>query len=167
MNRIELLSRLKEIGIITNTPVTLRSGVISDYYCDMKKAFGLPDILNAIADEVILNLPANVTTIASSGYGGLPFGSVVASRSGKKFTAVRDSAKDHGKGGRIDGYKPTKDDVVVIVDDVLTTGSSIRSTMSGLKEVWVEVIMAIIIVKRVEVELGISRITLFDIDELK
>lgn len=167
MTRDELVARLKEIEIIVYQSVTLRSGEVSEYYCDIKKAFGYPDILNAIADEIAGRLPADITAIASSGYGGLPFGSVVASRSGRNFIAVRDAAKNHGKGGKIDGYTPNKNDMVAIVDDVLTTGSSIKSTMSGLKDIGADAQLAIVVVKRSNPNLGIGCLNLFDIDELK
>lgn len=166
MNKTELVYRLKEIQVISKKSVTLRSGVTSDFYCDIKKAFGHPDIANAIADEIIKILPTSTTVVAASGYGGLPLGILIAAKSGKKFTAVRDTSKDHGKGGEIDGYLPNLDDVVAVVDDVLTTGSSIKSTMSSLKEAGIIVKHAAVVVKRAEVELDIPCLYLFTIDDL-
>ena len=148
MTKHELMQRLCEIGVIYKKNVVLRSGETSDFYCDIKKAFGYPDILIALADHIGETLPASCSCIAASGYGGLPLASVVAARWNKKFIAVRSSAKDHGKGGLIDGYLPEKHDQVVIVDDVLTSGSSIRETHAILAEAGIDATSASVVVMR-------------------
>ena len=166
MMRDALIQRLREIEVVHKKRVVLRSGIVSDFYCDIKKAFGYPDILNALADEIGKALPASVTCIAASGYGGLPLGSVVASRFNLKFVAVRGVAKDHGKGGVIDGYLPKESDVTVIVDDVITSGSSITETLSALEKIDVKVSSAIVAVKRGDPELTIPYSYIFSIDEI-
>lgn len=163
----ELLQKLRDIGVVSHQQVTLRSGVTSDVYCDMRRAYGDPEILNALADAIGEKLSADVTCIAASGYGGLPLGAVVASRFGKKFVAVRDSVKDHGTGSLIHGHIPTIDDAVVIIDDILTTGSSIRKTLEGLSVTPAKVVGAIVCVKRGDAELGVPCDAIFHINELK
>jgi orotate phosphoribosyltransferase len=44
----------------------------------------------------------------------------------------RKEAKDHGEGGSIIGHKPTAGDRLVIIDDVITAGTSVRESMSIL-----------------------------------
>lgn len=153
MSKKTLIQKLHKIGFIHKKPVELRSGIPASFYCDIKKAYGYPEILTMIADEIIKLLPKKTTCIAASGYGGLPLGAVVASRAELHFTAVRDNPKKHGKGGVLDGYVPTKKDAVVIVDDVLTTGSSIKATLGGLATLKIKVIGAVVVVKRQEVVL--------------
>ncbi len=166
MRKDELTRYLRETGIIYKKEVILRSGEMSNFYCDIKKAYGYPDILNALADEVGKKLSKNVTCIAASGYGGLPLASVVASRFGHALTLVRNSSKDHGKGGCVDGYIPDVHDVCVIIDDVLTTGSSIKETYSVLQEINVLVDSAVVIVKRADAELPIPYSYIFTIEEI-
>ena len=166
MTKQILIQRFKEIGVIYRERVTLRSGEVSDFYCDVKKSFGYPDVLNALADEIGKLLPTETTCIAVSGYGGLPLGAVVASRFGKKFTAVRGSEKNHGKGGMIDSYIPTESDIVVIIDDVLTSGSSIKETLTALQSINAHVHSAIVAVNRGNPTLPISYQYVFTIDEL-
>ena len=166
MFKKEIIRCFHEIGVIYKEPVTLRSGVSSEFYCDIKKAFGYPDLLNALADEVGKKLHKSVTCVAGSGYGGLPIAALVASRFGKKFIAVRDTDKKHGKGGLIDGYIPNEKDIIVIVDDVLTTGSSIRTTLATLAMTKGKIKNAIILVKRGEAELTIPYSYIFTIDEI-
>jgi len=45
---------------------------------------------------------------------------------------VREKIKDHGTKKVIDGYIPNKKDTICIIDDVFTTGSSIRDTKEKL-----------------------------------
>lgn len=113
MSKEKIIKRFKEIGVIYREPVKLRSGSTSTFYCDVKKAFGYPDILIALAEEVGKKLPNSITCVAASGYGGLPLAALVSSRFGKKLVAVRDIPKRHGKGGVIDGYVPTNKDTEI------------------------------------------------------
>lgn len=166
MSKKEIIKRFYEIGVIYEEPVTLRSGISSDFYCDIKKAFGYPDLLNALADEAGKQLHESITCVAGSGYGGLPIAALVASRFGKKFIAVRDISKKHGKGGLIDGYIPNEKDTIVIVDDVLTTGSSIKATLATLATTKGKIKNAIVLVKRGEAELTIPYSYIFTIDEI-
>ena len=77
MTNADLVKRLREIDVIYKEKVVLRSGEVSDFYCDIKKAFGYPDILNALADEMGAKISTEITCIAASGYGGLPLASVI------------------------------------------------------------------------------------------
>ncbi len=161
-----LINRLKEIGVIHKAQVTLRSGQTSEFYCDMKKAWGQPDILTGLADEVGKRLPVGTTCVASSGYGGLPLGAVVASRFNLKFTEVRNTPKEHGKAQQVDGYIPNENDVVVIVDDVLTTGHSIQGTIIPLREMGISPHSAVVVIKRENPEIGIPYTWVFEVEEI-
>lgn len=152
----ELISKLKEAEIVTREQVTLRSGETSDFYCDVRKLFGYPEILNFVCDELFKKLPVGTSCIAASGYGGLPLAAVVASRNNLKLCGVRSSSKDHGKSGLIAGYVPTKEDVVVIIDDVLTSGSSVKETVAGLATIDIVPKCVYVVVNRGNPDLGID-----------
>lgn len=167
MTKKVILQRFKDIGVIYKEPTKLRSGVTANFYCDIKKAYGYPDILNALADEVGKLLAVEITCVAASGYGGLPLASLVAAKFNKKFIAVRDKQKSHGKGGFTDGYIPTENDDITIIDDVLTTGGSIKETYATLvRETKANTKNAIVVVKRGDAELPISCSYLFTVDEV-
>ncbi|MBP3389418.1 MAG: orotate phosphoribosyltransferase, partial [Clostridia bacterium] len=44
----------------------------------------------------------------------------------------RKEAKDHGEGGIFVGYVPTAGEEIVIVEDVITAGTTIRESMANL-----------------------------------
>lgn len=63
----------------------------------------------------------------------------------------RKEAKDHGEGGTIIGYKPQDGDHAVIIEDVITAGSSVRESVPLLKALAdVNVTSLIISVDRME-----------------
>ena len=79
---------------------------------------------------------------------------------------MRERLKEHGRQSLFDGYVPTKTDCVLIVDDVLTTGSSVKETISALKTTSATIAGAVVLVKRGEVELPVPFTYILHIDEL-
>ena len=165
MNKDQILKRLAEINIIFQEPVKF-SKPADNFYCDIKKALGYPDILNALADLIGEKLQEDETCIAVSGYGGLPLGAVVASRFNRKLVTVRKEEKKHGPRGLIDGYIPTENDTIVILDDVLATGESVQPVISSLQNMKVKTSRAIVVVEMDKVKLPIPYEFLFSIDEI-
>lgn len=166
MDKATLLTQLHNLNVVVHQQTTLRSGEISDYYCDMRRVFAAPAVLKALAATIVGVLPSSATCIAASGYGGLPLGAVVAILAHLPFVGVRGEPKDHGTAGRLAGYIPTAHDKIVIVDDVLTSGSSIRETVSGLVSSKATVVAAVVLVRRNEVSFPFPVQALFEIDEL-
>lgn len=126
------INQIRDHNLIVYTPVELRGGEKSDYYVDIKQGLGNPELLREIVSEMSMQLPTNATAIAASGYGGLPIAAALSVETGLPAAYVRDSEKGHGLGGFIDGYKPVETDRIVVVDDVYTSGSSLRQTISRL-----------------------------------
>lgn len=130
--KTNLGERLIKEGIISYEPVTLRGGEVSNYYADIKRAYGDPELLFEMARATVEDLDEQTTCVAASGYGGIPLAVMVSQLANLQLVLVRDTEKNHGRGGVIDGYMPTPEDVVAIVDDVFTSGSSLRQTMANL-----------------------------------
>lgn len=64
-----------------------------------------------------------------------------------KAFSIRKAPKDHGTGGRIVGPL-TKEDVVAVVDDTTTTGSSFVESIEVLQREGIEVVQALVVVDR-------------------
>jgi orotate phosphoribosyltransferase len=93
-------------------------------------------------------LHPDTTCLAASGYGGLPLGVIVSQLSGLPLAMVRDSEKNHGKKGLIDGFVPTAQDKVTILDDVYTSGSSLSQTITNLHDTGADILGCHVIVAR-------------------
>lgn len=161
-----LRQALIELPIIDHTPTRLRSGEISDYYCDVRRVFARPKLLKAAAETMRSLLPAGTTCVAASGYGGLPLGTAVSISSNLPLIGVRSESKSHGKSGRMCGYAPTATDRAVIIDDVLTSGSSLRETVEGLMDSGVAVIGAVVLVRRNVIEFTFPVWAVFEVEGL-
>ena len=77
----------------------------------------------------------NFSCVIGSGYGGVPLATTVHLRSNMKLSMFRANPKGHGRPDMFDGYpleKLSRKKKVVIVDDVYTTGGSIREIIEAL-----------------------------------
>lgn len=162
----DLLEKLRQLNIVYHEPVQLKSGLQSEYYLDVKKAYGYPDVLTAIAEELRDHMDHRATCLAASGYGGLPVASVLSIQSGLPLTLVRSEPKQHGKITDIDGYVPGVWDRVTIVDDVFTTGKSFREIIDVLKSTHAEILECAVVVKRGEGALEVPLTYLLKAEEL-
>ena len=111
--------------------VVLSSSQRSGIYFDIKKAYGYLDILDRMADS-LYDMFGDVEVVAGSGHGGIPLADRISGRHGLKLSLVRYELKKHGLQKYVDGYEPTKDDSVAVVDDVFTTGGSLLNTIEKL-----------------------------------
>jgi orotate phosphoribosyltransferase len=153
--KAELIKKLKEIpDIIYKDPygkqISLKGGGISDFYIDIKKAYGYPDVLDLISHYIYAHLHNGTNCIAAAGYGGLPPAAVIATKYHLKLALVRDEAKKHGKGGMIDGYVPTKEDKITVIDDVFTTGGGLVKTTKILEQTGAQILGYVVVAKRGE-----------------
>jgi orotate phosphoribosyltransferase len=143
------LKKLKKIGAIQKGEFILKSGKKNNVYYDLKKVYGEPLVFKEVVLEILKLIPKKTTCIAGSGNGGIPLATAVALSLGKKLSIVRDVLKDHGTKKEIDGHVPTQKDKVVIVDDVLSSGTSLRNTIEKL-ESKTEILKCVVILKKEE-----------------
>src|SRR3989338_733279 len=77
----ELVRKLKQLDIISREPVKLKNAGASDFYVDVKKAYGYPDALDSISDELWKEIGGRATCISIAGFGGLSPATIISSRS--------------------------------------------------------------------------------------
>ncbi|HET7147492.1 MAG TPA: phosphoribosyltransferase family protein [Candidatus Nitrosopolaris sp.] len=132
-HKIEALKDLiKEKAIVVDiNGIILSSGEKSQYYYDLKKVMFDPVGINLIADLMF----EEITLKGAKSVGGLEIGAIpittaILAKSEKEHPldgfVVRKHAKDHGLKYSVEGnLKPP----VVIVDDVLTSGESLKKAI--------------------------------------
>ena len=114
----------------------LRSGRKSDLYIDVKSALlsenGF-DILVALTRmvDLIKDAPGKSTHYIGYGYGGalLCSGFCAAQFGESRATIFRGEKKEHGLGNDAIGPIPSSDDRLVILEDVVTTESSVKECL--------------------------------------
>tara|TARA_B100000900_G_scaffold416018_1_gene448513 strand:+ start:261 stop:1394 length:1134 start_codon:yes stop_codon:yes gene_type:complete len=111
---------------------TLKNGESSKYYYNIKNIISNPKLLKKIGDELYKKLN-DFDIICGIPYGGLPIASYISTTYDKPMIIVRNNLKKYGTKKRIEGeYK--KSDRCVIIDDVITSGKSIRECINILNE---------------------------------
>jgi orotate phosphoribosyltransferase len=153
----ELIKKLKNLDIVYREEVDLSHAGKSNFYVDIKKAYGYPDVFGPICDAIGERIDKRTTCIAAAGYGGISPASVLSLRYNLKLALIRTKPKDHGIPTLVDGQEPTNLDKVLIYDDVLTTGETIEDIINVIRPYGSEIIGCCVFVKRMlgDVNLGI------------
>lgn len=130
----QLIEALKKEGVVNKGSFTLTSGELSDYYFDVKKAVGNPELLEMMSSFLAAKIMDKATCIASIGFGGIPLATAVSLKLKLPLIMVRNSAKRHGLGKVIEGYIPGSKDNVAVVDDVFSFGTSLEQILKRINK---------------------------------
>jgi orotate phosphoribosyltransferase len=132
MTRQELAKRIKEAAYLEGDFI-LRSGKRSKYYLDKYLFETQPDILKALGVEFAKYVTNDVTLIAGAELGGVALAAATAMQTGKKWIIIRNSKKDYGTGKMVEGTL-NKNDVVLLVEDIATTGGQVLEAAKIITE---------------------------------
>lgn len=159
-----LKNKLKEFK--RNGVFNLSSGGVSEVYFDLKEAFGNPELLNCIANNLYTLVDKKPDFVAARGLGGVTLATAISLKHGINLTLVRDKQKDYGTCRLIEGYAPKQNDSGIIVDDVFTVGTSLKKSIDILKPTGAQIIGCYTIVKRGEGELSVPLHYLYTLEDL-
>ncbi|MEX2090828.1 MAG: hypothetical protein WD989_01685 [Candidatus Paceibacterota bacterium] len=98
--RAALVKRLKEIQVLQKRKIKLTSGKTADFYIDLKKAYGHPEVLKLICSCMKPYLK-NATCVAGSGYGEVSLATALSIKNNLKLSLARDKPRSHGTGAWI------------------------------------------------------------------
>jgi len=133
--RLRLREELREHALVIGT-VTLTSGARAEYYVDAKRAILRPPGFQALGAL----LAARIADWNGTAVGGMTMGAdpvacaALAGGAQAKAFFVRKQAKAHGLQRRIEGPFLDPADRCVVVEDVVTTGSSTLAAIEALLE---------------------------------
>lgn len=138
LTKTQLLKKLYDNQIFVFKDITLKSGKKSPYYCDFRKLLTLPelysDFINYIAALIKKRESKGLLDfdyICGVPMGSLPYVASLATVLGKKQLLCRDAKKTYGMKRQIEGDFELGERVLV-VEDVLTTGTSVLETREVL-----------------------------------
>ena len=136
----EALLQIEAVTLSPENPYTWSSGMKSPIYCDNRLTLSYPDVRNLIIDALVEAIrPLNADVIAGTATAGIPHATLVADRLGLPLVYVRSSAKGHGKGNQIEGrFEPGAR--VVVIEDLLSTGSSSIEAAKAIQKAGGEVV---------------------------
>ena len=151
----ELLALLKKKAFLRKR-IKLSSGKVSNFYIDVRKVSLSPKGVYLISHLIFDLLKSQkITAIGGPTLGADPIVSGVcylAYKNKKKLKGflVRKSPKKHGRQKLIEGQALVSGERVVIVDDVVTSGSSLVKAIEVLKKERIKVVTAVSVVDREE-----------------
>lgn len=135
----------------------LKSGKTSDIYVDLRSLGHHPQLRREVVHQLVAIIPPHIVAElrANGGYvAGLPLGGIetaalVSDRTMLPFLLIRNEVKAHGT-GRLVEAQLTSPTSVLLVDDVMTTGSTVRETIARFKaaDIPIQIIGVVCVVNR-------------------
>lgn len=138
-----IVQEMYKLGCFKTGTFTLNSGNQSDFYIDLRDLTHHPKLLNdvagLIANEIKQQIPnLRELLIAGIPYGAIPLATLVSQHLESKMLMVRKKPKDHGTQQQIEGLDKLKNEGkgyrCVLVDDIVTSGKSIRTMLDIFHE---------------------------------
>ena len=134
--KVEICKILNKIGALQFGAFKLTSGKISPYYIDLRIVPSFPDAFQKICNFYVSFIKKEVSAknfqrIAGIPVAGIPFASIIAYNLQKPFLYVRKGVRLHGRQRRVEGVL-APGDRVLLVDDLITTGLSLRKAAKAI-----------------------------------
>ena len=105
----------------------LSSGIESNFYVDLKSLSGDIELFDFITDLLAENIQSDaILGIAS---GSISYATAVALKTNKPFGYIRLKNKEYGTSKNIEGLNNKKIKSITIIEDVLTTGKSVKKAI--------------------------------------
>ncbi|HMN96065.1 MAG TPA: orotate phosphoribosyltransferase [Phycisphaerales bacterium] len=143
-----LAQRISAISLLRGS-FTLRSGRTSSYYLDKYLFSTRPEILRELGPMFAARLPPGTTLLAGAELGGIPLVTAASLASGIPCAFVRNQRKEYGTAKLLEG-KVGREDRVVLVEDVATTGGQALEAVGALREAGALVLKVIATIDRLE-----------------
>ena len=134
MTKEQFVLELEKIGAIKFGSFTLKSGLVSPFYFDLRDMISHPAILEGVVDLLVEKIKdMDFDVITGIPYTALPIASLVAAKLRKPLIYMRKEEKAYGTGNNVIG-KFTKGAKCLVIDDLITTGASKIETAEGYEK---------------------------------
>ena len=124
LQKDEIFQGLVDTGCFRLGKFTLKSGLVSPFYLDLRRISSSPRLMRQVARAYASLLPEKTTDrVAGIPVAAVPFATALSLETDIPMIYPRMNAKGHGTGNSVEGaYKPGE--TAVLVDDLITTGKS-------------------------------------------
>jgi uridine monophosphate synthetase len=144
----ELALGLLEAGCVRFGSFTLKSGLVSPIYVDLRQLISYPSLLQKVARAYCVLLQGlNFQRISALPYAALPIGTAICLQTGWPLIYPRKEIKEYGTRAEVEGvfYPGEK---VAVVDDLATTGGSKFEAIQKLTAAGLQVEDVVVLIDR-------------------
>lgn len=170
--REDFLLKAYELGIIKFGNFTLKSGIESPFYVDLRPLSSSPQLLKTLANNLLeLVEDAPFDLICGVPYAALPMGTTMSLASGVPLIIKRKENKGYGTKRMVEGVYSDGQNCL-LVEDVITSGQSLLETIDEIEREGLKVTDLVVVLDREQG--GINKLrdkgyrvhTLFTINEV-
>jgi len=132
---MDLIRKMKKNEIIIKGDFTLKNGTTTNTYIDLRKLTSFPSLIYEIAMELTKFYLPNTNDfdiICGTPYGAVPIATIISQILDKPLIMLRKEAKTYGTKKLIEGNY-NKNDRVLLIEDVITSGSSVKEAENKLQ----------------------------------
>ena len=135
---------LVESGALKFGNFVTKSGRETPYFIntgEFRTGASLSKLAEFYAAAFMVHFDGKAQNLYGPAYKGIPLCAATAMKlsdlyaQNLTFTYNRKEVKDHGEGGSLVGYKYAEKTNVVIIEDVITAGTSVNETMQALSQI--------------------------------
>ena len=138
----EALLSIRAVFLRPEEPFTWASGIRSPIYCDNRLVLSFPSVRTLIEEgiaETVKREYPEAEALFGTATAGIAHAAIAAQFLGLPMGYVRGKAKDHGRKNRIEG-RLSKEEKVVVIEDLISTGGSVLDCVEALREEGAEVL---------------------------
>ncbi len=142
----DLIVQLFDVGCILFGSYVQASGATFPYYIDLRRIISNPQLFHQVLKAYAKVIaPLSFDRIAGIPYGSLPTATGLSLKLNRPMIYPRKEVKAHGTRRLVEGhYEPGE--TVVVVDDILITGKSIREGIAKLETTGLQVVDVVVLI---------------------
>ncbi|XP_067114799.1 uridine 5'-monophosphate synthase [Osmerus mordax] len=145
-----LILKLHDVQAVKFGEYKLKSGMMTPIYIDLRVIVSHPSLMNQVSTVIYQRAKAEeleYNSVCGVPYTALPLATIICSRHELPMLIRRKEAKDYGTKRMVEGTIHPGD-TCLIIEDVVTTGSSILETAVVLQKEGLKVTDAIVLMDR-------------------